>query len=113
MFSAASSSANPLAGLLPGGGACLPFTAGDDCEAQFKVLNLLRALPGHKRKFMFKGMGDMFKQAAEMKSKLAEIQDTVGGAAESHFVIETGESDVVALAHFFVIVDTELGDDKQ
>jgi nucleoid-associated protein EbfC len=27
---------------------------------------------------MFKGMGDMFKQAAEMKSKLATIQEELG-----------------------------------
>ena len=36
---------------------------------------------------MFKGMGDMFKQAAEMKSKLAEIQDTL---ATKQIEVSTG-----------------------
>ncbi len=36
---------------------------------------------------MFKGMGDMFKQAAEMKSKLAEIQDTL---AKKQIEVSTG-----------------------
>ncbi|MCH7501306.1 MAG: YbaB/EbfC family nucleoid-associated protein [Nitrospinae bacterium] len=59
---------------------------------------------------MFKGMGDMFKQAAEMKSKLAEIQDTL---ATKQIEVSTGGGMVTITANgnneiLHVHIDEEL-----
>ena len=59
---------------------------------------------------MFNGMGDMFKQAAEMKSKLAEIQDTL---ATKQIEVSTGGGMVTITANgnneiLHVHIDEEL-----
>ena len=59
---------------------------------------------------MFKGMGDMFKQAAEMKSKLATIQEELG---KKQVEVSTGGGMVKVIANgnneiLHVHIDEEL-----